>query len=105
MPLVWGTVSSSVTSPTGLVNLTGYTADMQFRVSPYATSILYEASTANGAIVLGGATGTITITIPAVTTTGFTFRQAVYDLKMTSPGGVVTRLLAGSVTVSPEVTR
>jgi len=85
--------------------LTGYTADMQIRQTITSSTILYEASTGNGAIVMGGTAGTITLTIPAATTAAFTWNRGVYDLNLTSPGGVVTRLLQGYAIVSPEVTR
>ena len=87
------------------VDLTGFTADMQIRQNVQSSTILYEASTANNAIVLGGTAGTITLTIPASATAGFTWNKGVYDMNLTSSGGVVTRLLQGAVVVSPEVTR
>jgi hypothetical protein len=87
------------------VNLTGYSADMQIRQTISSPTILYEASTAGGEIVLGGVLGTITLTIPAVDTAAFAFTKGVYDLQLTSGGDIVTRLLQGAVTVSPEVTR
>lgn len=93
------------TSSSTPVDLTGFTADMQIRQTVQSATILYQASTTNGAIVLGGALGTITLTIPASATTGFTWNKGVYDLNLTSSGGIVTRLLQGTVVVSPEVTR
>ena len=87
------------------VDVTGYTADMQIRQTIASSTILYEASTANGAIVMGTTDGTITLTIPATDTANFTWNRGVYDLNMTSPTGVVTRLLQGYAIVSPEVTR
>jgi len=83
------------------VDLTGYTVAMQIRAFPLATTILYDASPD---IVLGGIAGTIALSIPAVDTATFTWWVGVYDLKLTSSSGVVTRLLEGSVAVSPEVT-
>jgi hypothetical protein len=92
-----GTVGSAP-SP---VNLTGYTANMQFRVYQLAPMVLFDASPY---IVLGGTAGTITLTIPASLTAGFTWWTGFYDLILTDPNGSVTRLLEGSVTVSPGVT-
>lgn len=83
------------------VDLTGYTASMQIRAFPLATTVLY---TATPDIVLGGELGTITLTIPASDTEDFTWWSGVYDLLLMSPLGVVTRVLQGSVTVSPGVT-
>ena len=82
------------------VDLTGYTATLQIRPYPLATTILYDASPD---IVLGGTAGTIAVTIPDTVTAGFTWWQGVYDLLLTNSAGVATRLLQGTVTVSPGV--
>jgi hypothetical protein len=92
-----GTVGAS----SGPVDLTGYTANLQIRPFALSTTILYDASSN---IVLGGTAGTITLTIPATATAGFTWWNGVYDLILTSSAGVATRLLQGSVTVTPGVT-
>jgi hypothetical protein len=84
------------------INLTGYTALMQIRAAPLSPTIFYDAS---ADIVLGGVFGTITLTIDATDTEGFTWWQGVYDLLLTSAGGQVTRLLSGNVFVSPGVTQ
>jgi hypothetical protein len=91
-----GTVGASPQA----VDITGYTAAMQFRTY-YGGSLLYDASSN---ITLGGVLGTITLIIPATTTETFTWYQGVYDLLMTSSQGIVTRLLAGNVSVSQGVT-
>lgn len=82
------------------VDLTGYTATLQIRPFPLATTILYDASSN---ITLGGPTGIITINIPASVTAGFTWWSGVYDLLLTSLAGTVTRFTQGNVTVSPGV--
>jgi hypothetical protein len=82
------------------VNLTGYTAAMDISVFPGATPVYV----ATPDLVLGGAAGTITLTIDATDTEGFTWWKGVYDLLLTDPLGNVTRLLEGSVNVSPGVT-
>jgi hypothetical protein len=83
------------------VNLTGYTANLQIRQFPLSPTILIDLTPY---LVLGGVAGTITLTIPASITAGFTWWQAFYDLILTDPSGNVTRLLEGTVTVSPGVT-
>jgi hypothetical protein len=83
------------------VDLTGYTANMQIRPYVLSSTLLYDAS---DDLVLGGVYGTITLTIDATDTEGFTWWNGVYDLIVTSSSGVVTRLLQGTVTVSPGVT-
>lgn len=91
----------TVGATSGPVDLTGYTANMQFRSNPLSTTILYDASSD---ITLGTTNGTITLTIPASATTTFTWWSALYDLILTDSSGNVTRLLQGSVTVTPGVT-
>ena len=87
------------------INLTGYIARMQFRRSKSSTEVLFSGTTEDGIITLGGSAGTIAINIPATVTDDFSFRNAVYDLELQSSGGIVTRLLEGSVELSREVTR
>ncbi len=86
------------------VDLTGYGAKMQIRSNVSSPTVLFEASTANGNIVLGGTLGTITLTIPALDSAAWTFVTGVYDLELTM-GVDATRLLQGKVAVSREVTR
>lgn len=87
------------------VDLDGYTARMQFRPSVNSNTIYFSCTTENGRITLGGALGTIDISIDADDTAAFEFISAVYDLELESAGGFVTRLLEGGVEVSKEVTR
>ena len=123
-PLVWTTVVQNLTinqyatyeniftldttlcgcavgSTAGLVNLTGYTAQMQIRDYLLSNTILYNA-TPN--LTVGGANGTVTLEIPAAATTNFTWWRGVYDLILTDAFGNVTRAFQGSVDVIPGVT-
>jgi hypothetical protein len=88
------------------VNLTGYTARMQVRKTVNDSVKLLDLTTENGAIVLGGALGTITITGLATDTAAIAsgIKSGVYDLELVS-GAVVTRLLEGTVEIRDEVTR
>jgi hypothetical protein len=54
---------------------------------------------------LGGAAGTITLTISATDTAALTSGRGVYDLELVSGSGIVTRLLQGVATISRNVTR
>jgi hypothetical protein len=83
------------------VDLTGYTGQLQIRQYAPGGTLLYDASSN---LTLGGTSGTITLIIPASVTTGFTWVQGVYDLILTDSSGVVTRLLMGTVNVTPGVT-
>jgi len=87
------------------VNLTGYTARMQVRSTLESATTVVELTTANGRIALGGAAGTITLTISATDTAGLTAGRGVYDLELVSGSGIVTRLLQGVATISRNVTR
>jgi hypothetical protein len=94
-----GTVGSSA-SP---IDLTLYTAALQIRPFAGSTTLFYDAGAA-GDITLGGTAGTITLVIDATDTGNFTWFQGVYDLILTDSLGVSTRVLQGSVIVSPGVT-
>jgi len=88
-----------------LINLTGYTARLQVRATYDSSSTILSLTSAAG-ITLGGAAGTIAITASATTTAALTAPfSGVYDLELVSGGGEVTRLLEGTATVSPEVSR
>ena len=86
------------------VNLTGYTARMQVRDTYDAAGVALNLTTENGGIALGGALGTITLAATATATAAITADQYVYDLEMIT-GSQVTRLVEGTFTVTPEVTR
>ncbi len=96
--LVW---KDSLGAP---INLTGYTARMQVRHKITDASPLLTFTTENGGIALGGALGTITLNATATQTAALTADQYVYDLELVT-GATVTRLVQGSFTVTPEVTR
>jgi len=85
------------------VNLTGYNADMQVRLSP-GGSLLIELTNSNGRITLGGTAGTINLNIPATQTTSFTPGTYHYDILMTSGAGIATRLLEGTFYVEAGIT-
>lgn len=86
------------------VNLTGFTARMQIRETIESTTTLVSLTEASG-ITLGGAAGTIGITISATATALLDFDSAVYDLEVVSAGGIVTPVAYGNVYLNDEVTR
>jgi hypothetical protein len=87
------------------IDLSGFSGRMHIRGEIEDVAPLLEITTANTYMVLGGALGTITLNVPASITAALDFDTAVYDLELESSGGDVTRLLKGSVGLSPEVTR
>lgn len=87
-----------------LFDLTGFTARMQVRPEVLSDEVLVELTTENGRITLGGANGTILLSLsPQVTATIDT--DGFYDLEIVSSGGNVYRLLRGAFVLDPEVTR
>jgi tRNA threonylcarbamoyladenosine modification (KEOPS) complex Pcc1 subunit len=88
-----------------LVNLTGYTARMQIRKSVDASAFLLECTTENGRITLGGALGTIALSVSAADTAALPAGIFRYDLELISGGGIVTKLMKGDARVIQEVTR
>ena len=86
------------------INLTGYTAVAQFRPTITAAPVLTLSSVTSG-ITLGGAAGTITLQATATTTAALATGEGVWELELTTSGGVVTRLLTGAYFISPEVVR
>jgi len=87
------------------INLTGYQARMQVRETYSSSSTIVNITQASG-ITLGGAAGTVAILISATDTAALTAPfSGVYDLELVSGAGVVTRVIQGAATVTPEVTR
>jgi archaellum component FlaF (FlaF/FlaG flagellin family) len=82
------------------INLYAYTANSQMRKSYYSSTAYTITSD-----VTGTANGEITLSMSAANTSLLTAGRYVYDVKITSPGSVVTRVIEGIVTVLPSVTR
>ena len=86
------------------IDLTGYDARMHIRSKRTSTTTIHELTVGSG-ITLGGVAGTISLLINDTDTAAFSFTSAVYDLELISSGGVVTRLLEGSVSLRKETTK
>lgn len=86
------------------VDLTGMTARMQIREKLTSATTLDELTTENGRIVLSNTTKTITVQIPAATTTNYTFKSGVYSLELIS-GATVIPFIYGNITLDKEITR
>lgn len=87
------------------VDITGYTARMQIREKIESVDFIDEYTTLAGTLVIDDVAHTISIVIPAITTTAYTFSQVVYSLELESPGGVVTPFANGQISLIKEVTR
>lgn len=86
-----------------LVPLAGYSAKMQVR-NVVGGTLIVEASTTNSRITFPQA-GRIQIVIDHTTTNGLSPQTAVYDLILTDPSNVVTRLLEGPALIAGAVTQ
>lgn len=82
------------------INLYAYTANSQMRKSYYSSS-----ATTITASVTGTANGEVTLSMTSSNTANLTPGRYVYDVIITSPTSVVTRVVEGIVTVLPSVTR
>lgn len=93
-------------SNNAVIDLTGYTAEMQIRQKKDSETILHTLSTSNGGITITGAQGKIDLFISADTTAEFDFTSAYYDLEL-NPGDDAekVRMLEGIISLSKEVTR
>ncbi len=86
-----------------IIDLSGYTAQMQARPSAGSSTLIVELSTSNSRIVIDGVNGKITLTLTPVETAAIT-TSGVYDLELTAPDTTVTRPLEGRFILVPEVT-
>lgn len=82
------------------INLASYTASSQMRKSYYSTS--YNTITSN---VTGAANGEITLSMTAANTANLTPGRYVFDLLITAPTTVKTRVIEGVIVVTPGVTQ
>jgi len=84
--------------------LENHTARMQVRRTIESTTPMISLTTENGRIAINSAEGLITLSISAADTAALT-SSGVYDLEIISPGGLVSRVIQGTFTLSLEVTR
>jgi hypothetical protein len=86
------------------INLTGYTAAMHLKRNLDDAAATVEATTANGRIVITGATGTVAVTIPVSVTEDLS-GEYLYDLFIYNAGDTErVCLLRGNITVEDRVT-
>ena len=95
----FSTLVTLVDSANSLIDLTGYSASSQIR-KHYTSSNSQSFS-----VSLGGANGTVTLSLTSTETSNLVAGRYVYDVEITSPGNLVTRIVEGIVTVTPEVSR
>lgn len=78
-------------------------ARMQLRPSIESETVSDELTTENERISLDE--GTLVLSFPNATTSGMNAGVYAYDLEVVSSLGMVTRVMEGTVTIRPEVTR
>ena len=89
----------NLTNSEGAVfNLTGYTGNAQLRPS-YTSNTKVDMD-----VVVTGNTGKVELIMNAATTALLTKDRYLYDVELNN-NGIITRILEGTVTVSPNVTR
>lgn len=86
------------------IDLSNYTARMQARTTYTAATAALTLTNGSG-ITLGGTAGSIDLLVPASTTATIGAAQYVYDMELVSASNEVTRLIEGTLIVTPEVTR
>lgn len=86
------------------VNLSGYSGRMEIRDRVGGTLLHRLDTDSLGTMTIDGPEGAISFEIPAEVTQTWTWRNAVYDLELIDSEGRVTRLIQGTISLSPEVT-
>mgnify|MGYP001226039187 FL=1 len=95
------TVTVDVSDATGgILDLTGYSAAAQIRKT-YGSSSKVDFTTSTGTPSQGKVTMSLTDTQTSALESG----RYVYDLNITSGGGVTTRVVEGQAIITPGVTR
>jgi len=88
-----------------VINLTGYSsAEMDLRENPESSSVIMTLTTSNSRIALGGAAGTVTLSISATDTANLSTGDGVYDLEIVT-GSSVYRILEGTYSVRRNMSR
>lgn len=81
------------------VNLSDYTGVAQMR-KHYTSSTAY-----NFTVSIASNSGVVTLSMSSNTSANIASGRYVYDCELTDTSGIVTRLVEGIVTVTPQVTR
>jgi hypothetical protein len=83
------------------MNLTGYSVASQMRSTHDSSTVV---ATFSGSVT-NASSGQITLSLTNSQTSAIEEAIYVYDVEITSGAGAVTRILEGTITVTPEVTR
>ncbi|MGH8562716.1 MAG: ubiquitin-activating E1 FCCH domain-containing protein [Gammaproteobacteria bacterium] len=91
-------VSGGVADNGKPVDLTGYTARMQFRAKETDASPALDLTTSNGGVFLGGTAGTIRFVITAAQAIALTLTQGVHEFDLIDSAGAVRKFFEGAFT-------
>lgn len=83
------------------INVANNTFQSQVRKSYYSSNVVANLSIT----VSDSANGNLRLSLDSANTANVKPGRYVYDVKMTSNTGAVTRILEGIITVTPQVTR
>lgn len=90
-----------VTDDGAVINVAGYVFSGQIRKSYYSSN-----ATANLTLtIVDAANGNVKVSISAANTANIKAGRYLYDIKMTDTSNIVTRLVEGVITITPQVTR
>src|SRR5690606_40539994 len=91
--------------PPVTVDLSGYSAKLQVRRT-FDTPVILQLSTDDGTIVMNSTAPNIVLKFPNDVTSRMTvYSDLIYDLEMTSPTGLKSRVMQGKFSISREVTQ
>lgn len=83
------------------INIANNTFDSQIRKSYYSATVISEIAVST----VDAANGVIRLSVDAANTSIIKAGRYLYDVKMTSNTGNVSRIVEGIITVTPQVTR
>jgi hypothetical protein len=83
------------------VNIAGYTVRSQMRRSYYSAN----ASATITCTILDASNGAILMSLPAANTSNIKAGRYLFDVETIDTNNVISRILEGIITVTPEITR
>lgn len=81
------------------IDLTGYTGEAQMRKE------ITSNTAVNFVVTLEPVDGKVYLALPSAVTANLEHQKYVYDCFLTSANNIVSKIIEGTVTVSPSVTR
>mgnify|MGYP003323479019 CR=1 FL=1 len=88
-----------------LINLSGYSAEMDLRKNQDDTNEVITLTVANNRITMGGSAGTVVLEISASDSSNLLVGDGVYDIDLTDSNGKVDRIMEGTFSVRGNVSR